>query len=205
MKARAYFKILIVHTLFSFLFYCVAWASDDFQYWSRVTLKTWEQGPWSLSTYGDLRLMKDASDPRLYLISERLGYRRLENLDLGLNYTYLESETTLASGQDKFKYQHRLELEVSPGWSVDDWLKVKNRNRMEFRWIEGQGSDNARFRQLWELSFPLKDKWPFKAFYVNDEYFFDFNRSQINENRLIPAGIEFKVNDKTSLKVFYMV
>ncbi len=180
-------------------------ASDDFQYWSRLTLKTWEQKPYSLSTYFDMRLMDDAADPRLYLISEQLAYRWSENLNLGLNYTYLESETRLASGEEIFKYQHRMELEANPHWKPVDWLRIKNRNRVEFRWIEDQGSDNARFRHRWEIEFPLKDKSPLQAFFANNEFFYDFNKGEYSENRAIPLGIKLAISEKASVQVFYMI
>ena len=203
-KTNKVMRMLLTGVLSAFLIFGPAWASDDTQSWSRLTLKTWQQGPWSLSTYGDLRLMDDVSESRLYLVSEQLKYRWLQNMDLGVNYTYLESKARRAWGPEEFKYQHRLELEANPGWSVWDRLMVKNRNRVELRRIEDQGSDNTRFRQLWELSFPLRDKAAFKSIYTNNEIFVD-DQGRINENWVIPLGAEFDINDKTSLKIFYMV
>ncbi len=191
------------------LFFCSnntsVFASDDFQYWSRATLKTLDNDKFSLATYGEGRMMEDAGEARFYLISEQMAYHWLEYLDLGLNYTYLENKVSSSTTEDQFKYQHRLELEMNPHWSLTDWLDIKNRNRVEFRWIEDQGSDNTRFRQLLELYFPLKNTALFKGFYLNDEYFYDFRAEKITENRFIPVGVDFKISGNVSLKIFYML
>ena len=110
-----------------------------------------------------------------------------------------------ASGAKHFQPQHRLELEANPYWSAADFLKVKNRNRLEFRWIENQGSDITRFRHRWELEFPLKEKAPLRAVFVNNEFFYDFNKGEYSENRAIPFGVKLALNNRISLQVFYMI
>lgn len=181
-------------------------ASDDLQYWSRYTVKTHSYDRMELATYFEGRLSEDVSQDALYQLSEQLRYKLRDDLDLGLNYTYLEQRVVHSKTKDEeFKYHHRAEIEVSPRWKPADWLQIKNRNRFEYRWIEDQGSDNTRFRQRWELVFPIKNAAPVHSVFVNSEYFFDFKQSQIIENRAIPFGIQFKINDKASLSVFYMI
>jgi hypothetical protein len=205
MTRRFYAPMLVLLT-------CLLWvapdgrASDDWQYWSRYTLKTHSFDRVELATYFEGRLNEDLSQDGLYQISEQFKYKLRDDLDLGLNYTYLEQRSVNSKTKiEVFKYNHRAEIELSPRWKPADWLQIKNRNRLEFRWIEDQGSDNTRFRQRWELVFPIKNAAPVQSIFVNSEYFFDFKQSQIVENRAIPFGVQFKLNDKASLSVFYMI
>lgn len=179
-------------------------AADDWQYWSRTTLDLWRKDRLKLSTQFETYVMEDVSEFKHYQLSQRLGYNWLDNVDLTAGYTYISSETSLRL-MEEFRYQHRLELEINPHWEPIDRLRIKNRNRLEFRWIEEQGSDNARFRQRWEFIFPITGHLPWKSFYIDNEYFFDFKRGQINENRMTPVGFEFTLSDNSSLKLFYML
>lgn len=182
-----------------------ALAADDFQYWSRYSLKLFANDKVDFTNYWEMRSFDDASNLGLWYTSQKLQIHPFKYLSFGMNYTYLESEVSDAKKRtNEFKYQHRLELEASPHWNWDDHLKIKNRNRMEFRWIEGRGSDNGRFRHLWELYKPLNAGW-LKGIYSNNEIFVDFGRHQINENRLTPAGIALKFNQHAGLKIFYMI
>lgn len=181
-----------------------AHASDDVQYWQRLTLKTWQSGPWNLSTTGEFRQTEDLEDATYFQVTERLGYRLADWIESGIAYTYLSQEIQVRGGEE-FKEQHRLELEANPKWKLAEWVELKNRNRVEFRWIEDRGSDNSRFRQLWELVFPLKGLAPWKAVYTNTELFYDFNRERIVEYRTSPIGLDLKLSDQVGLKVFYMI
>lgn len=127
-------------------------------------------------------------------------------MDFGLNYTYLQSRnTSSAATDDSYNRQHRAEIEVNPNWFPTDWLKVKMRNRVEFRWIEGQGSDNTRYRQRWMFDVPFKDQLPLKSIYASSEFFYDFAKNEYNENRSIPIGLNFKINKKLGGSLYYMV
>lgn len=206
MNHRSFAGVAFFILFVNILFQPVAAASDDFQYWSRYTLKTFSNEQFEISTYGDIRLFEDASTDGLYLVSERLKYRWFRHLDLGINYTYLEQRVKDAkTGTEEFKYHHRAELEVNPHWDIGDWLKINTRNRLEFRWIEDKGSDNIRLRHLVELEFPIKGREPIKSFYLNNEFFYDFQEGQYTQNRAIPIGIKFKINEKVSFQVFYMI
>src|SRR5689334_14089818 len=100
MTIRTFLKALSSFVIFSLLLCLRVFASDDLQYWSRMTLKTWERNEFSLSTYGESRIMQDLSDVRLYLISEQALYHWHENLDLGMNYSYLSSKVQNNSLED---------------------------------------------------------------------------------------------------------
>lgn len=199
---------IILLTVFSLsvLFPSATFAEDDFQYWSRYALKVIDTKYFDYTNYWEFRVFEDASDIGLWYTSQKFSVDAHPYLSLGLNYTYLENEgVNKISKDDEFKYQHRLELEVNPHWQYKDWIKLKNRNRMEFRWIEDQGSDNGRYRQMWAVEVPIKNVPVLKSIYVNNELFFDLNKEKYNQNRLIPFGVTLSLPGKSSLQIFYMI
>ncbi|OGW72731.1 MAG: hypothetical protein A2Y02_03125 [Omnitrophica bacterium GWA2_52_12] len=183
-------------------------AGDDFQYWSRAQVKVIDTPYVDYVNYWEMRFDHDASNTGFWQGSQALAFDFFKYLGLGLNYTYLETEADNArKTANEFKYQHRLELEANPRWSWRERINFKNRNRMEFRWVEGKGSDNGRLRHLAEAEVPVHLKrFPFlHSFFVNDEIFIDFKRRTISENRVIPAGVTVKLWKQSKLKVFYMI
>lgn len=182
-------------------------AEDDFQYWSLYTAKIVDTEKIDFNIHGQARFFNDVKDFGLYFISPQLKLDFFENVSLQANYTYLQVKSNTGGNLgDDFKYHHRLELEANPrAWAVGKWLKISNRNRVEFRWIEDNGSDNTRFRHRLMFTFPLK-KWAWlKDFYFNSEFFYNHSDGRFDENRTVPAGLTFKLNDKVDLGLFYMI
>ncbi|MCA9407990.1 MAG: DUF2490 domain-containing protein [Candidatus Omnitrophica bacterium] len=180
-----------------------ALARDDFQYWSQYSFKMYDGKFIDLVTFAELRMKEDTTKAGLYFISERLTFDYFKNFQMGLNYTYLNTRKTTID--DDFKFHHRFELEGNPHWSLGERFKVKMRNRMEFRWIEDNGSHNTRYRQQWTLEYPL-NKWKtIQSVYISSEFFYDIAKHEYNENRSVPLGMQFKINDKSALKVYYMI
>jgi hypothetical protein len=183
-----------------------AFAEDDFQYWSRFSIKPLDTKYVDFVNYWDLRFMNDVTDFDLWFTSQKLIIDPIKHLSLGINYTYLESDTLNSrTKKEEFKQQQRFELEMNPYFNVGRWLKVKNRNRMEFRWIEDKGSDNTRFRHLWHFEVPINKVRFLKSVYANNEIFYEFEREKFAENRATPIGLKFPVFKKTTFQIFYMI
>ncbi|MCB9799624.1 MAG: DUF2490 domain-containing protein [Candidatus Omnitrophica bacterium] len=198
-------RVIAILFLCLVCFMPVGLAQDDFQYWSRYSIKLLSNELFDFTNYWEMRGFEDASSLGLWYTSQKLQIHPVKNLSFGINYTYLEFEAADAAQKtNEFKYQHRFELEATPHWALPGQFKIKNRNRMEFRWIEGRGSDNGRYRHLWELYRSLDLGW-LKGIYINNEFFVDFARHQIAENRVTPVGITLRFNQHAGLKVFYMI
>lgn len=188
------------------LFPGTATAGDDFQYWSQFNFKVVDTKYVDLNLFTEGRFVNDAQDNGLHLVSFKLSYQFFEHLDLGTNYTYLNVRTMNAlSGDSEFKYQHRAELEVNPKWNFGDVAKFDNRNRVEFRWIEDNGSYNTRSRHRFRLTFPFKDNKWLKSVYVDSEFFYNFAEHTYDENRSVPLGLNLQLTDKVALQTYYMV
>lgn len=181
-------------------------SEDDVQYWSRLSIKAIDTNYFDYVTYGELRLTEDSSDFHFWQTSQKFQFDPIDHLSLAINYTHLQEEVSDSkTRKSEFKVHNRFELEVNPYAAIKDYVKIKSRNRIEFRWIEDRGSDNTRFRQMWQIEVPIK-KVPFlQSIYINNELFYDFNREQFTQNRWIPGGVAIKIYEKSLIRIFYMI
>lgn len=180
----------------------LVWADDDWQQWSELNLKLYKKDKIQLSVFSDFRLRNDARRFELYFFSPRLSYKLTDNLSLGLNYSYLQVR---GSSQDDFRYQHRIEPEINPQWVFLDGIKVQNRNRVEFRWIEDQGSYNTRIRDRLRFVFPLVNNEFINSVYIDTEFFYNVAENQWDEQRTTPIGLNFNINDKVGFQAYYRI
>ncbi len=197
---------IILLTLGLLLLSSLGHGSDDFQYWSQYSFKLIDTKHIDGTLFSEARLYNDTHDTGLYYVSARVTYDYINHLQLGTNYTYMNYKSQPQSGDlGAWRFQHRAELEVNPYFFIGDWLKVKNRNRIEFRWIEGRGSYNTRLRHRWTLTHPLKDKGRFKSIYLSSEFIYNVAEHTYDENRTVPFGAAVKLNDQLTVKSYYMI
>jgi len=181
-------------------------ARDDFQFWNQLQVKTLDTKYVDLLTLIDNRIKDDATTLGVSELSEKIKYDFWKNLSLGTNYTYVSAKAfSASSGRDELKFQHRLEFEVTPHGAMGDWLKFDWRNRVEFRWIEDNGADNMRYRSKMIFEFPVKNHLPLKSISVSDEFYYDQNVHEYNENWLVPVGLNFQVNAKTTVSLYSLI
>ena len=57
---------------------------------------------------------------------------------------------------------------------------------------------------LWKRS-SLKGLSPLESVFINNELFYDYDAHRYNENRLVPLGLNFRVNSRTVLSTYYML
>jgi len=199
-----FFKQKYIHPVFSIAVVLLLFlprtgeARDDFQYWSQYTLRAYDKNKLRTDLYGQFRMVEDWSTLGFYQISPRVKYQIDQHLELAANLTYLNSRSKDSAGQTVWTYQNRLEFEVNPHTKVKDILGIKNRNRLEFRDIEGQGSDNNRFRTRLAFSYLKTD------LYSNVEFFIDLEAGEYNQNRIVPIGWRMVRQDRWNLNLFYM-
>lgn len=177
-------------------------AGDDVQNWQRYLLRLAKVESVSFNLYAEGWLRDDMKRFELFLISPQIKWTATKNLNIQLNYTFLGSRS---GARDDFAQQHRAEIEINPHWEIGDWLKVLTRNRMEFRWIEDQGSYNPRMRNRLRLVFPISDMGMLKSFFVDTEFFYLLDKDLHNEQRTTPFGLNFALNESVNFQAFYMI
>ena len=111
----------------------------------------------------------------------------------------------LSSQRDEFKYQCRVEFEVNPHWITQAGIKIKNRNRIEVRKIEDGNSDDTRLRHMWNFEIPMKGSTSLQSLYFNNEFFYDFEKNSYNENRMVPLGLKWRLQENILMQIFWLI
>ncbi len=190
--------------VFALLAMCSPWArgGEDVGSWHALSLRFFDNEHWTLSTVGQVRFRDDSSELFAYGVTPQVAYKASAYLRLGMNYTYLP---TKPAGGDDFLDQHRWETEVTPRWPVNDWLTLDLRNRFELRWLEGKPGTNERSRHRPQATFYLNGFGPLESIYVNNEFFYDFDDHLYNQNRLVPLGLNLRLNSHAVFTTCYML
>ena len=174
--------------------------ADEWWAWTQIDFV--HEQPWTVSVLTVNRLDFD-DGAYVQTLSPKLKFEALPWLDLGMNLTWNRIESA-ATGQ---RYdQFRPELEANPKFALSDHLRLEWRNRMEWRLNEGEAFTTHRTRHRLQLSWTLPRPFgPLTRLYASDEVFFDLHHRRTSENRLIPAGLTFKLHDHVDLDLFYML
>ena len=108
------------------------------------------------------------------------------NLVIGAAYEFLDR-----NAGDQISREHRVSLEAIPRYLLPAGFLASDRNRIEFRWVEG--TYNARYRNRFFLSRPvILEEFRF-APYGTAEFFYDRNLHLWNR---IQYGFGFQVPTK---------
>jgi len=174
---------------------------EDFGSWHALTLRFFNNEHWTLSAVSQLRFNDDSSRLFAFGVTPQVTYKASPYLRLGMNYTYLPAKLP---GESDFLDQHRWESEINPRWPVNEWLTLDLRNRFELRWLEGRAGTNERLRHRPQATFHLKGFGPLESIYINNEFFYDFDTNQYKQNRLVPLGLNFRLNSNTVFSTYYM-
>ncbi len=184
-----------------FLALLPALAAQADEWWAWTLLDVYHEAPWSAGVLMVNRL--DFEDgPIVQMISPRVKYELAPWLDAGLALSALSIENTSGVRYSQF----RPELELNPKFSLSDDLCLEWRNRMEWRWNEGESFTIHRSRHRLQLTWTLPNAiGPLKRLFVSNECLIDLHRGELSENRLVPAGLSFATSAHTDLDLFYML
>lgn len=178
-----------------------AHAGDDFGGWHSASVK-WLDTPYvDLITLGQIRAREEHGEVNGYLLSQRFELAAHENLALAAAHTWLPFKTATGGWQD----QQRVELEANPRITFARNWTVSLRNRIEFRWVEDFFETSNRLRHRPQIARQLHNLGPLRTIYASNEIFYDLDQHDLNQNRLIPFGLGFKLHEKVGLNLYYMI
>lgn len=176
---------------------CYAFDDGDFQYWNSESISWKINNDWKLNLTEEFRFGDDSGN--FYYQHSDLGltYSGLaEWLDTGFNYQQIFEEK-----ESSWKYENRLCLNTAVKFNLGD-CKLCNRSRFEYR--NREAADNFwRYRNKLIIEFPLKSTRFEVQPYLADEIFVDFDKKQLNKNRLY-AGFSMKLSKNLKGEIFYL-
>jgi hypothetical protein len=170
------------------------WAWTSIEFWRSDRAKAW--------LFAGNRL--DTQDgPYVQIVSPRFKYEVLPWLDIATGQSVLSIENVRTEERTT---QWRPELELNPHFRLGPRLSVELRNRMEWRWNDGESFTTHRSRHRVQFGYSLREPFgPLTRVFANNEWIIDLHRHQWAENRVVPAGLTFHLGKEADLDVFYMV
>ena len=180
----------------------IAGRADDFGSWYILTVNHRLAPCWSTAVEGQTRLFDDSSAAEVYAARGKLAYDVGDHFSLGMNYVYASARRTPA---DPFLDEHRWETEVNNHWSLSDRLDIDLRHRLDLRFLEARAGVNERSRHRLGFSYRVRQAGPVESVFMSDEVFYDYDRHELTENRIVPAGIGFKLSERIGLNCYYML
>lgn len=146
----------------------------------------------------DFRITENVSDLDDIRFGFAVKYKVNNNLTIAPNYVFRLGRS---AGRPN-RYEHQLRLDVTPSKKFKNFT-LDNRSRLEHRAKTDGRDDDTFYRNRTRIRIPVRKdgKTIFTPFVSNDTWL-DVQNPDIFRNDAA-AGISRKINDNTSLKVFY--
>lgn len=191
--------ILLIFVVMCSSAYATKW---DVEYWQFLNLKNWESGKYQLYTRAELRANRDLSRMYYYRIAENIVYQALPWLDLQGHYSFIYQKPR---GAAHFTTGHRVDLETNLLFHLHRGIDLRIRNRVEIN--KRQQVSHIQFvsRNRAMVSFLQENRGMLTSVDVYDEFFYDFDTSKFNENRLVPIQLSLSFSRRVHLNLFLMV
>jgi hypothetical protein len=179
----------------------VSLADSDEGSWNSVTVKWLDTKYVDLVSMGQLRFNRDLSELGGYVLSQRVVADPWEGWTLGVGYSFVPFR---GGSRKPWIDQHRMEFEATPRWQLTERVAFSARTRLELRWVENQ-EFSQRLRERPAFAIAMKNWDPLEDIFFSNEFFFDFNGNSFSQNRWVPAGLTFKLNAQSKLKLYYQL
>jgi len=175
-----------------------AFEDGDFQYWSTGSISGKLAENWKIKLEEEFRFGDNAKDWYYTHTDAGITYSGLADwLDVGANFRLVLEENS----SDDWEYENRPHGNIILKYTYEGF-KFSNRARLEYR-DKDQGDDSFRYRNKFSLKFPFKATKLEIQPYVADEIFYDFDKEDLNRNRLY-AGVGCKLFKNLKADLYYV-
>jgi len=173
-------------------------ASDDWQLWIEQKWRLKLHPQLTLMGRSDFRFRNDMSD--FYKQTDNIGFsmKPLSWLKIEPVYQYEWSEQAKV---DDTTIENRVYLNLIPTISWG-WLHLEDRNRIEFRHINGR--EDWRYRNKPKLSIEIGKGWYAVEPFVADEVFYGARAGEWNRNRVF-LGVAKELSRFVEAELYYMI
>jgi len=162
----------------------------DFRLWAQLKLTQVKAGDIEVYTFGEARWGHDMSEFVTWYATQFLSYKASPGHTFQIGLTHLEARSREGAA---WRETQRLELDWIPSTNLSDTHTLVLRNRLEFRWREGDTSKPdyvtrhrlyTRHKASW---LPAMTGWE-----SSNEAFYDWEAGKLIENRFYPMDMKFK-------------
>ncbi|MGD9141858.1 MAG: DUF2490 domain-containing protein [bacterium] len=170
-------------------------AAGGWEYRGRVEMSGPVERDLSLKLMTEVRSRNDLATHNESHFDMGLEYNVRDWLSVGPYYRHVT-----ASKNGEWTVEHRPHADATLAWRSLG-LEFNNRNRLEYRMLEGAEFFRLRLRLMLSAA---PGAVPGVKVYVSDEPFYDFRAGAFNKNRFI-AGIDVKLLKTIKLGVNYVL
>ena len=172
-------------------------ANSSFEYWNRESAEWKINKKFKVSLDEEVRFNSGGRGFYHWFSDPGLAFSPFAWLELGVNYRFILEKNK----KKHWEYENRPHLNVTLKTSLYGF-DLSDRSRFEYRDKE-KGDDGWRYRNESKIKLP----WKFTRFelrpYAAEEFFVDFDKSEINKNRVY-GGIEFKLFKHVKGDLYYL-
>jgi hypothetical protein len=187
------FNNILNKFFFSIIFILISSGSlaaqfNELDNWNFFNMKQYQKEKFRLDGMIHARFVDQYSRFSLLQIAERVSYNVIDELALGINYSFFTIHTDSSNaGEGDVDFQHRFEGEVNPRFKLANFIEYVSRNRFEYLVDESFDKIGQRYRHRSGLEFA--DVLPKQiGIFINTELFYDFKAHQLNQYRIVPGG-----------------
>jgi len=178
---------------------------NDFQSWNDLKVEYFNNEWLYLDAGGIVRVGNDVSEVILTDLWQTVGFHVHENIDVAAAYEYIN---LYRLATDSLGTEHRPSVMVIPHVKINDWVSWKQRNKLEFRMIDGVDEVIYRLRIRPQFTFTLPKEWetgPLESVYINNEWLVNLDPEVLyTQDRFVPLGLTFRLYEGGTFSLYYM-
>ncbi len=173
----------------------------DTRLWSGFTWRQFKSGNWSGDLHGELRWFDDISRVGAYVIQQKIHYRVNSKTVIGLGPSFINLEKEKAPDNNKI----RAEFQASQILFQNQEITFSTRNRLELRWWQANDRETEPMTRH-QLKFAKRASFLpcLTKISISNEFFYDWYRSDFNENRFFPVSLHFSSSKKNTSAILYL-
>lgn len=171
-------------------------AQDDWQMWNKIGFKKKLNDKIDFKHYVEFKTKDDISTLINVDTAQGFNFHLHKHIDIGMYYMFNQENKG-----DRWIHEHRARSEMTFKTKLGDF-KVSDRNRYEFRNVDGTTKD--RYRNQVKISRSATIFNQEITPYVSQEIFYDLTKEMYNKNRVV-IGFVKKISKKVSADIYFMI
>lgn len=175
----------------------------DYRLWSSFTWDVFQKDKVKGTFHNEIRWFENISRVGAYVIQPKIHYQLGEGTVIGLGPSFINLEKEKAPDNNKIRAEFQV---VQKLWQAQEH-SVSMRHRLELRWWQANDRETEPMTRQRFSYFRKSNVLPqLVKIGVSNEFFYDWYRSDFNENRFYPINLVFKGREsKVITTIFFQV
>ncbi len=175
----------------------------DYRLWSSFTWDVFQKNKVKGTFHNEVRWFENISRVGAYVIQPKIHYQVANGTEIAFGPSFINLEKEKAPNNNKIRAEFQV---VQKLWQISGH-SISMRHRLELRWWEANNRETEPMTRQRFSYFKKSNLLPsLLKIGVSNEFFYDWYRSDFNENRFFPINLVFKGKDsKLMTTLFFQV